>query len=149
MHTLPQLPFEYSALEPYIDAQTMEIHYTKHHQAYIDKLNVALESHTDLQALSVEELLGKLSSMPESIKMAVRNHGGGHANHTLFWSILGLGTTEAQAPALAAKIVGTFGSLEAFKEKVGLGLFSKRMRLWQFIVPPTKTRRCSKPISRL
>ncbi|OGJ39366.1 MAG: superoxide dismutase [Candidatus Pacebacteria bacterium RIFCSPLOWO2_01_FULL_47_12] len=116
MHTLPPLPFAYNALEPYIDAQTMEIHYTKHHQAYIDKLNAALESHTDLQALSVEALLGKLSSVPANIKMAVRNHGGGHANHSFFWSILGVDSAETQAPSLLAAITKTFGSLDEFKQ---------------------------------
>ncbi len=117
MHTLPQLSFEYTALEPHIDAKTMEIHHTKHHQSYIDKLNAALESNAELQALSVEDLLAKFSSVPEEIKMAVRNHGGGHANHSLFWSILGTGTTEAQAPALRAALIEAFGSMDDFKQK--------------------------------
>lgn len=117
MHTLPPLSFEYTALEPHIDARTMEIHYSKHHQAYIDKLNAALEKHADLQSLSVEALLGKVSSLPEEIKMAVRNHGGGHANHSLFWSILGVGTTEAQAPTLVTALTKTFGSMDVFKQK--------------------------------
>ncbi|MDA1079117.1 MAG: superoxide dismutase [bacterium] len=117
MHTLPPLPFEYSALEPHIDAKTMEIHHTKHHQTYVDKLNAALEKHADLQALSVVELLGKFSSLPEEIKTAVRNHAGGHANHSFFWSILGVGTTEAQAPTLVAAITKTFGSMDVFKQK--------------------------------
>ncbi|NCN06896.1 MAG: superoxide dismutase [Candidatus Pacebacteria bacterium] len=137
MHTLPSLPFEYTALEPHIDAQTMEIHHTKHHQAYIDKLNAALETHEGLQALSVEELLGKLSSLPEEIKMAIRNHGGGHANHSLFWSILGVGTTEAQAPSLSAKLTETFGSIEKFKEAFASAAAGQFGSGWAWLVLKT------------
>jgi len=117
MHTLPPLSFEYSALEPHIDAQTMEIHHSKHHQSYIDKLNAALEPHADLQILSVEDLLAKFSSLPEDLQPAVRNHGGGHANHSLFWSILGVGSTQEQAPTVIAALTKQFGSLETFQEQ--------------------------------
>ena len=85
IHTLPSLPYAYDALEPYIDATTMEIHYTKHHQVYVDKLNAALEGHDVLQKQSVDDLLKELGSVPENIRTAVRNHGGGHFNHSFFW----------------------------------------------------------------
>ncbi|MBI4035134.1 MAG: superoxide dismutase, partial [Candidatus Chisholmbacteria bacterium] len=87
-HTLPSLPYPYNALEPHIDALTMEIHHTKHHQAYIDNLNKALTDYPDLQAKSVEDLLKDLNAIPEAIRTAVRNHGGGHANHSLFWQLM-------------------------------------------------------------
>ncbi len=87
-HTLPELGYEYNALEPFIDAETMEIHYTKHHQAYVDKLNKALEKYPHLQNKSAEELISDLNKIPEDIRMAVRNHAGGHANHSLFWTLL-------------------------------------------------------------
>jgi len=87
-HTLPALNYAYDALEPFIDAKTMEIHHTKHHQTYIDKLNAALENYPDFQNLSAEDLLRKINEVPEAIRTAVINHGGGHANHTFFWSIL-------------------------------------------------------------
>ncbi len=87
-HTLPDLGYGYDALEPYIDARTMEIHHTKHHQTYIDKLNAALENHPALQEASVQELVSALDTVPEAIRMAVRNHGGGHANHSFFWPLL-------------------------------------------------------------
>src|SRR5206468_7017335 len=87
-YELPPLPYSYDALEPHIDARTMEIHHTKHHQTYIDKLNAALEPYADLQAKSLEELLTSLSSVPEAIRTAVRNHGGGHYNHSMFWKLM-------------------------------------------------------------
>lgn len=88
MHTLPKLPYAYDALEPYIDEQTMKIHHLKHHQAYIDKLNAALEKYSELQNKKLEELLMNLEAVPEPIRTAVRNHGGGHWNHSFFWTIL-------------------------------------------------------------
>ena len=114
-HTLPVLGYSYDALEPFIDAKTMEIHYTKHHQAYIDKLNAALEGHADLQAKSVSQLLSDLNSVPENIRGAVRNHGGGHANHSLFWPTLKIGATPGGKVAEA--INSAFGSFDGFKEK--------------------------------
>src|SRR3989344_2270120 len=87
-HELPKLGYKYDALEPFIDAKTMEINHTKHHKTYVDKLNAALENHKDLQKKSVEELLKKLNEIPEDIRTAVRNHGGGHYNHSLFWKML-------------------------------------------------------------
>lgn len=117
MHSLPQLPYSFDALEPHIDAKTMEIHYTKHHQAYIDKLNAALENHKDLEALSVEDLLKKIDTVPGEIKDAVRNHGGGHANHSLFWTILSPQSGRKPEGELADKITATFGSYDQFTEK--------------------------------
>jgi Fe-Mn family superoxide dismutase len=87
-HTLPELGYAYGALEPYIDARTMEIHHTKHHQTYVDKLNAALEKYPALQEASVQELVSALDTVPEAIRTAVRNHGGGHANHSFFWPLL-------------------------------------------------------------
>jgi Fe-Mn family superoxide dismutase len=115
VHTLPQLTYQYDALEPVIDAQTMEIHHTKHHQAYIDKLNTALEKYPDLQEKSVEELLINLNSIPDDIKTAVKNHGGGHYNHSLFWQIL---KKDVSLTAdLKTAINESFGSFEIFVEK--------------------------------
>ena len=87
-HELPPLPYDFAALEPHIDAQTMQIHHGKHHQAYVNNLNAALEKHTDLQKMSAEELLRNLGSVPEDIRPAVRNNGGGHVNHTMFWKMM-------------------------------------------------------------
>ncbi|MDJ0720592.1 MAG: superoxide dismutase [Desulfobacterales bacterium] len=87
-HTLPDLGYAYDALEPYIDARTMEIHHTKHHQTYVDKLNAALENHPVLQEASVQDLVAALDTVPEAVRTAVRNHGGGHANHSFFWTLL-------------------------------------------------------------
>ena len=114
-HTLPELFYGYDALEPFIDARTMEIHHTKHHQTYVDKLNAALDGHDQLQALSVEQLVRNLSEVPESIRTAVRNHGGGHANHSFFWPLLKK-SVKAEGPAVAA-IEKRFGSLDAFRDK--------------------------------
>ena len=116
-YTLPKLSYSYSALEPAIDARTMEIHYTKHHQAYVDNLNKAIEPFKDLQGKSVSELLANnLKIVPESIKTAVRNHGGGHANHSLFWELLtGDSKSKVVKGKLADEIVKTFGSFDAFK----------------------------------
>ncbi len=115
-HTLPPLSYAYDALEPYIDARTMEIHHTKHHQTYIDKLNAAI-SGTPWETLSVEELLSRFTEVPDEKKTAVRNHGGGHANHCCFFAILSpKGGGEPQG-ALAEAVNKTFGSFESFKEK--------------------------------
>ncbi len=112
---LPKLPYAYNALEPHFDARTMEIHHTKHHQAYINNVNSAIAG-TDLESKSVEALIGDLSAVPEVKRGAVRNNGGGHANHSLFWTVLGPGAGGAPVGALAADIDATFGSLDKFKE---------------------------------
>ena len=114
-HTLPTLPYAYDALEPYFDEQTMRIHHTKHHQTYIDKLNAALEGHTDLQRLAPEDLLRNLVEMPDGIQTAVRNHGGGHANHTFFWSLLGQGAV-LEGPIVDA-LNAQFGDFATFQKE--------------------------------
>lgn len=112
--TLPALPYAYDALEPNIDARTMEIHHTKHHQAYINNVNAAIAG-TPLESKTVEALIADLASVPEDKRTAVRNNGGGHANHALFWTSMGPGKGGAPAGELAAAIASTFGSLEAMK----------------------------------
>ena len=115
-YTLPPLPYPYDALEPHIDARTMEIHHDKHHAGYVTKVNAALEGHADLAAKSVEDLIADLASVPADIRGAVRNNGGGHANHSLFWKVLGPNGGSPEGD-LAAAIDEAFGSLEQFKEK--------------------------------
>jgi Fe-Mn family superoxide dismutase len=116
--TLPDLPYPENALEPSIDAQTMNIHRTKHHQAYVNNLNKALESAPDLQNRSLEELLANnCAIVPENIRTAVRNNGGGHANHSMFWQIMGPGKGGNPVGNLAQAINGAFGSFDQFKEK--------------------------------
>ena len=112
---LPRLPYDYTALEPYVDAQTMEIHYTKHHNAYVTKLNGALEKYPELQEKSISELLTDLNALPEDIRTAVRNNGGGHMNHTMFWTIMK--NAEGQKPEgdLLSAIEEKFGSFDEFK----------------------------------
>lgn len=112
--TLPALPYAYNALEPSIDARTMEIHHTKHHQAYINNVNAAIAG-TPLETKSVEALIADLAAVPDDKRTAVRNNGGGHANHALFWTIMGPGKGGAPSGALAAAIDSTFGSLDAMK----------------------------------
>lgn len=114
-YTLPELPYAADALEPHIDARTMEIHHGKHHAGYVAKVNAALEGNDELAAKSVEDLVAGLATVPADIQGAVRNNGGGHANHSLFWSILGAGST-GPAGDLAAAIDEAFGSFDAFKE---------------------------------
>lgn len=114
-YELPKLPYAYDALEPFIDKETMTIHHTKHHQTYVTKLNEAIASHPELQTKSVEALVADLNNIPEAIRTAVRNHGGGHANHTFFWNIL---KTDAKyGGAVADAINSTFGNQDIFKEK--------------------------------
>jgi Fe-Mn family superoxide dismutase len=116
-HELPALPYDYNALEPYIDEQTMRIHHGKHHATYVDKLNAALEGQAALAEKSVNDLLASLDSVPESIRTAVRNNGGGHSNHTLFWQILSPNGGGEPSGALADAINSTFGSFDKFKEE--------------------------------
>lgn len=115
-YTLPTLPYAYEALEPHFDAQTMQIHHTKHHQTYIDNLNKAIAG-TDVEKLSIEELMKKLNEVPEAIRGVVRNHGGGHYNHSLFWTILAPATGITPTGKLAAAIEAAFGTFAAFQEK--------------------------------
>jgi superoxide dismutase, Fe-Mn family len=114
---LPPLPYSFDALEPYIDAKTMEIHHDKHHGAYVTNVNKALDGHPDLQKLSIEELLASLDRVPENIRSAVRNNGGGHANHSMFWTIMKKGGGGEPKGELADAIKKTFGSFADFKTK--------------------------------
>jgi superoxide dismutase, Fe-Mn family len=116
--TVPPLPYAFDALEPYIDAKTMEIHHDKHHGAYVTNLNKALEGHADLQNKTVEQLLTGLNSIPEAIRTAVRNNAGGHLNHSLFWKIMKKGGGGEPSGDLAAAINGAFGSFADFKAKL-------------------------------
>jgi len=118
MHEVPPLPYAFDALEPHIDARTMEIHHDKHHAAYVTNLNKALDGHADLQTKSVEDLLRGFDSVPESIRTAVRNHGGGHANHSLFWQVMGPQAGGNPGGDLGSAIARDFGSFESFKEKL-------------------------------
>lgn len=116
-HELPKLPYDVNALEPHIDAKTMEIHHGKHHQGYVNKLNAALEKHPNLQSKTVEELLKDLDSVPEDIRTAVRNNGGGHANHSLFWPCMSPNGGGEPDGELADAIKSKFGSFNDFKEQ--------------------------------
>jgi Fe-Mn family superoxide dismutase len=133
-HELPPLPYDYSALEPHIDEQTMRIHHDKHHAAYVNNLNAALEKHPALQGKSVEDLLRGINTVPEDIRTAVRNNGGGHYNHTMFWQIMGPKAGGPPSGAIADAIAGAFGSFDAFKEqmnKAGVGRFGSG---WAWLV---------------
>jgi Fe-Mn family superoxide dismutase len=118
MHSVPALPYAFDALEPHIDAKTMEIHHDRHHAAYVGKLNEALAGHDQLAAKSVEELLHGIDQVPESIRTAVKNHGGGHANHSLFWTVMAPNGGGRPGSALAAAIDRAFGDFDAFKDKL-------------------------------
>lgn len=131
---LPELPYAYDALEPHIDKETMNIHHTKHHNTYVTKLNAALEGHADLQDKSLEELLGNLDSLPSDIQTAVRNNGGGHANHSLFWTVLSPNGGGAPTGELADKINQAFGSFEDFKEKFGAAATGRFGSGWAWLV---------------
>ncbi|HXA56241.1 MAG TPA: superoxide dismutase [Candidatus Acidoferrum sp.] len=116
-YTLPDLPYSFDALEPYIDAKTMEIHHDKHHNTYVTNLNKALEGHADLQNLPVEQLLKDLNKVPENIRTAVRNNGGGHMNHSMFWKIMKKGGGGEPGGPVGDAIKGAFGSFADFKTK--------------------------------
>jgi superoxide dismutase, Fe-Mn family len=125
-HSLPPLPYAFDALEPHIDARTMEIHHGKHHQAYVNNLNAALEKAPEVQNKPLEELLGNLNAVPESIRMAVRNNGGGHWNHSFFWQIMAPKAGGEPSGALGNAIKSTFGGFDKFKEQfsaAGVGRF--------------------------
>ncbi|MBI3026633.1 superoxide dismutase [Candidatus Woesearchaeota archaeon] len=133
MHTLPKLPYAYNALEPYIDELTMTIHHTKHHQAYIDKLNGAIKG-TKFENIDVDELIKKLNDVPENIRTAVRNHGGGHSNHTFFWEIMAPDAGGEPHGNVAEAIESTFGTFDKFKEEftnAGLNRFGSG---WAWLV---------------
>jgi Fe-Mn family superoxide dismutase len=133
-YTLPELPYDYSALEPHIDARTMEIHHTKHHQTYIDKLNAALEGHDDLSSQSVDDLLRNFSKVPEDINGPVRNHGGGHSNHSLFWTIMGPDGGGEPGGAVASAIDEGFGSFKDFQDKFTAAATNQFGSGWAWLV---------------
>lgn len=131
---LPGLPYAYNALEPHIDEQTMNIHHTKHHGGYVTKLNAALESHADWASKSIEEILAALDQVPESIRTAVQNNGGGHANHTLFWQIMGPSAGGEPSGTLADAINNTFGSFTSFKEQFAAAAAGRFGSGWAWLV---------------
>lgn len=133
-HELPDLPYDFNALAPHIDEQTMRIHHGKHHAAYVAKLNGALEAHPDLQGKSVEELIGDLDALPEGIRTAVRNNGGGHANHTLFWQMMAPGAGGAPTGQIADAINGAFGSFDGLKEKFAAAAMGRFGSGWAWVV---------------
>ena len=132
--TLPDLPYDYDALEPHIDERTMRIHHDKHHQGYTRKLNNALEGHDDLQSKSIEELLNGIDSVPEEIRTAVRNNGGGFANHSLFWAIMSPNGGDEPTGELADAIEEKFGSFADFKEKLAGAAGSQFGSGWGWLV---------------
>jgi Fe-Mn family superoxide dismutase len=131
---LPQLPYAYDALEPHIDKETMNIHHTKHHNTYVTKLNEALQGHDELLTKSVEELVSNLDAVPENIRTAVRNNGGGHANHSLFWKLLTPNGSSKPAGELAQAIESKFGSLEKFKEEFAAAAAGRFGSGWAWLV---------------
>jgi superoxide dismutase, Fe-Mn family len=133
-YQLPDLPYDYSALEPHIDARTMEIHHTKHHKTYVDKLNAAIEGHSDLEYDNVDDLLRNFDKVPEDIKGPVRNHGGGHSNHSLFWTIMGPDGGGEPSGGVASAIEGAFGSFKEFQEKFNTAATNHFGSGWAWLV---------------
>jgi Fe-Mn family superoxide dismutase len=132
--SLPSLGYAHDALEPHFDARTMEIHHGKHHGAYVNNLNAALEKHPDLHGATLQELLAHLPAIPGDIQTAVRNNGGGHANHALFWHLLTPGGANAPTGEIARAITGTFQSVEAFKDKFAQAAMSRFGSGWAWLV---------------
>ena len=133
-HTLPPLPYAYNALEPHIDEQTMRIHHDKHHDAYVNNLNAALKDYPALDQLSIEQLIGNLSQVPEAVRTPVRNNGGGHYNHSLFWELMTPGGASAPAGDMGKAIEASFGGFDKFKEqfqKAGMTRFGSG---WAWLV---------------
>ena len=133
-YELPKLPYAYDALEPYIDAKTMEIHHTKHHQAYVNKLNEALDKHPELSKKSLEWLLGSLEEVPEDIRKAIQNHGGGHSNHSMFWKIMKKDGGGEPTGNIAEVITKSFGDFKKFKEDFAKAAASVFGSGWAWLV---------------
>ncbi len=133
-YELPKLNYPYTALEPYIDAQTMEIHYSKHHATYVTNLNKALEGYPELQDKQIEELLTHLNDLPETIKTQVKNNGGGHYNHSLFWEWLAPNAGEAPTGAVAQAITSSFGNFEKFKEDFAKAAMARFGSGWAWLI---------------
>ena len=138
-YELPKLGYAYNALEPHIDARTMEIHYTKHHQAYINNVNGLLKDQPALAALDVNTLIADLSKVPDGIRSGVRNNAGGHSNHTFFWTIMGPGKGGAPKGSLASAITASLGGFDKFKEDFGKAAATRFGSGWAWlVVPPDK-----------
>ncbi len=133
-HTLPALPYDFGALEPHIDAQTMQIHHGKHHQAYVTNLNNALDKHPDLHNKSLDDLVRDVNSVPEDIRTAVRNNGGGHWNHSLFWKLMAPNAGAAPTGAVADGISDAFGSFDKFKEQFNTAATGRFGSGWAWLV---------------
>ncbi|HEY4565725.1 superoxide dismutase [Planococcaceae bacterium Storch 2/2-2] len=133
-YKLPELPYAYDALEPHIDARTMEIHHTKHHNTYVTNLNAALEGHDELAAKSVEDLIADMDAIPADIRTAVRNNGGGHANHSFFWEILSADGGGKPSGALAEAIDKKFGSFEAFQDEFAKAAAGRFGSGWAWLI---------------
>jgi superoxide dismutase, Fe-Mn family len=133
-HSLPPLPYPSDALEPHIDKQTMEIHHGKHHNAYVTNLNAALDKHPELQSKSIDDLLKGLGSVPEDIRTAVRNNGGGHWNHSMFWQIMGPHAGGAPTGAIAEAITSSFGSFDKLKEEFKKAATTRFGSGWAWVV---------------
>ena len=133
-YELPKLPYAHNALEPHIDARTMEIHHGKHHQAYINNVNAALENHPDLAGMSVEDFVAGLAAVPEDIRGAVRNNGGGHANHSLFWTVMSPGGGGEPSGGLGDAIKSTFGDFGTFKDRFSKAAATRFGSGWAWLV---------------
>ena len=133
-YELPPLPYDYDALEPHIDEQTMRIHHDKHHATYVTKLNGALEGHADLASKSIDDLVTDLASVPEAIRGAVRNNGGGHANHTMFWQVMAPGGGGTPTGKVADAISGAFGSYDGFTEKLAAAAATRFGSGWAWLI---------------
>lgn len=134
MHTLPDLPYSFAALEPNIDSKTMEIHHGKHHQAYVDKLNAALENHSDLAAKSLHELIANINQLPETVRTPIRNNGGGHWNHTFFWNLMTPGGNPGISEALSDAIDASFESMDKFKEAFAQAAVGRFGSGWAWLI---------------
>lgn len=143
-HKLPELEYEYNALEPYIDEQTMKIHHDKHHQAYVDNLNKAVQG-TEFEDVDVNEILKNLSKVPEDIRTAVRNNGGGHANHSMFWKIMGSNAGGEPSGKLGDAIKAKFGSFEKFKEEFSTAAATRFGSGWAWLVVDDELKVMSTP----
>src|SRR5882672_1759815 len=133
-HSLPPLPYPTDALEPHIDKQTMEIHHGKHHNAYVTNLNAALEQHPELQSKSVEDLLRNINTVPEDIRTAVRNNGGGHVNHTMFWQIMAANAGGEPTGALGDAIKSAFGDFKGFTEQFNKAAIGRFGSGWAWLI---------------
>src|SRR4051812_24449714 len=133
-HTLPPLPYSPDALEPHIDKQTMEIHHGKHHAAYVTNLNAALEKAPELQSKSIEDLLKDINAVPEGIRTAVRNNGGGHANHSMFWQIMGPNAGGAPTGAVADAVNSSFGGFDKLKEELKKAAVGRFGSGWAWVI---------------